>query len=170
MARSSERSCSRPVSPFSYALYSSFSPYFQKYLESLYAVHSAVAQADGAAAAGHTVRRDPIETIHPVVRVNPATGWKSVYVNPGTSSSASQLRLANKAHTARLHPAHRGCAEVRVRRRARPALPPNQREPRLPDPLQVGAQLDRYLGQPGMRPCCLLSAAGLTGLLSVRRS
>ena len=73
MARSSERSCSRPVSPFSYALYSSFSPYFQKYLESLYAVHSAVAQADGAAAAGHTVRRDPIETIHPVVRVNPAT-------------------------------------------------------------------------------------------------
>lgn len=66
-----------------YALYSSFSPFFQKYLESLYAVHSAVAQADGAAAAGHTVRRDPVETLHPVVRVNPATGWKSVYVNPG---------------------------------------------------------------------------------------
>lgn len=66
-----------------YALYSSFSSHFQKYLESLYAVHSAVAQADGARAAGHTVRREPIETIHPVVRVNPATGWKSVYVNPG---------------------------------------------------------------------------------------
>ncbi|KAF7794768.1 hypothetical protein EIP86_005906 [Pleurotus ostreatoroseus] len=66
-----------------YALYSSFSPQFQKYLESLYAVHSAVAQADGARAAGHTVRREPIESIHPVVRVHPATGWKSVYVNPG---------------------------------------------------------------------------------------
>ncbi|GJE94542.1 TauD-domain-containing protein [Phanerochaete sordida] len=66
-----------------YALYSSFSPFFQKYLESLYAVHSAVAQADGARAAGHTVRREPIETVHPVVRVNPATGWKSIYVNPG---------------------------------------------------------------------------------------
>ncbi|KAI0342645.1 TauD-domain-containing protein [Trametopsis cervina] len=66
-----------------YALYSSFSPFFQKYLESLYAVHSAVAQADGARAAGQTVRREPIETIHPVVRVHPATGWKSVYVNPG---------------------------------------------------------------------------------------
>ncbi|PSR82001.1 hypothetical protein PHLCEN_2v6176 [Hermanssonia centrifuga] len=66
-----------------YALFSSFSPLFQKYLESLYAVHSAVAQADGARAAGHTVRREAIETIHPVVRVHPATGWKSVYVNPG---------------------------------------------------------------------------------------
>ena len=85
MARSSERSCSRPVSPFSYALYSSFSPYFQKYLESLYAVHSAVAQADGSRAAGHTVRREAVESIHPVVRVHPVTGWKSVYVNPGAS-------------------------------------------------------------------------------------
>ncbi|KAI0091130.1 TauD-domain-containing protein [Irpex rosettiformis] len=66
-----------------YALYSSFSPHFQKYLESLYAVHSAVAQADGAREAGHPVRREPVETIHPVVRVHPATGWKSVYVNPG---------------------------------------------------------------------------------------
>jgi sulfonate dioxygenase len=66
-----------------YALYSSFSPGFQKYLEGLTAVHSAVAQADGARAAGLHVRREPIETIHPVVRVHPATGWKSVYVNPG---------------------------------------------------------------------------------------
>ncbi|CCM01507.1 uncharacterized protein FIBRA_03563 [Fibroporia radiculosa] len=66
-----------------YALYSSFSPGFQKYLEGLSAVHSAVAQADGSRAAGFTVRREPIETVHPVVRVHPATGWKSVYVNPG---------------------------------------------------------------------------------------
>ncbi|THH31524.1 hypothetical protein EUX98_g2668 [Antrodiella citrinella] len=66
-----------------YALYSSFSPGFQKYLEGLYAVHSAVAQADGARAAGLPVRREAIETIHPLVRVHPVTGWKSVYVNPG---------------------------------------------------------------------------------------
>ncbi|KAF7374759.1 Alpha-ketoglutarate-dependent taurine dioxygenase [Mycena sanguinolenta] len=37
----------------------------------LSAVHSAVAQADGARAAGLNVRREPIETIHPVVRVHP---------------------------------------------------------------------------------------------------
>ncbi|GJJ08133.1 hypothetical protein Clacol_002341 [Clathrus columnatus] len=66
-----------------YALYSSFSPGFQKYLEGLSAVHSAVAQAEGARSAGIHVRRQPIETVHPVVRVHPVTGWKSVYVNPG---------------------------------------------------------------------------------------
>ncbi|KAF5359618.1 hypothetical protein D9756_003264 [Leucocoprinus leucothites] len=66
-----------------YALYSSLSPGFQKYLEGLTALHSAVAQAEGARSAGLTVRRKEIETIHPVVRVHPATGWKSVYVNPG---------------------------------------------------------------------------------------
>jgi sulfonate dioxygenase len=49
----------------------------------LTAVHSAVAQADGARAAGLHVRREPIESIHPVVRVHPVTGWKSIYVNPG---------------------------------------------------------------------------------------
>ncbi|KAL1949619.1 hypothetical protein VTO73DRAFT_8500 [Trametes versicolor] len=66
-----------------YALYSSFSPGFQKYLEGLKAVHSAVAQADGARAAGKTVRREPVESVHPIVRVHPVTGWKSIYVNPG---------------------------------------------------------------------------------------
>ncbi len=67
----------------SYALYSSLSPGFQKYLEGLEAVHSGVAQAEGARAAGLPVRRKEIESVHPVVRVHPATGWKSVYVNPG---------------------------------------------------------------------------------------
>ncbi|KAF8485975.1 alpha-ketoglutarate-dependent sulfonate dioxygenase [Russula ochroleuca] len=66
-----------------YALYSSLSPGLQVYLEGLSALHSAVAQADGARAAGIPVRREPIETVHPVIRVHPATGWKSVYVNPG---------------------------------------------------------------------------------------
>ncbi|KAH9481596.1 Putative alpha-ketoglutarate-dependent sulfonate dioxygenase [Psilocybe cubensis] len=66
-----------------YALYSSLSPGFQKYLEGLYAVHSATAQADGNRAAGLPVRRQEIDTVHPVVRVHPVTGWKSVYVNPG---------------------------------------------------------------------------------------
>lgn len=66
-----------------YALYSSFSPGFQKYLEGLTALHSAVDQADGARAAGLHVRREPVESIHPVVRVHPVTGYKSVYVNSG---------------------------------------------------------------------------------------
>lgn len=72
-----------------YALYSSLSPGLQVYLEGLSALHSAVAQADGARAAGIPVRREPIETVHPVIRVHPATGWKSVYVNPGGTHSPS---------------------------------------------------------------------------------
>lgn len=82
------RMCCNTYSPIycpSYALYSSLSPGFQKYLEGLSALHSATAQAQGARAAGTHVRRHEVETIHPVVRVHPATGWKSIYVNPGLS-------------------------------------------------------------------------------------
>ena len=66
-----------------YALYSSLSPGLQTYLEGLTAVHSSVAKGDGNRAAGLPVRRQDIETIHPLVRVHPATQWKSVYVSPG---------------------------------------------------------------------------------------
>ena len=48
-----------------YALYSSLSPGFQKYLEGLSAMHSAAAQARGSRAVGLHVRRQEIETIHP---------------------------------------------------------------------------------------------------------
>lgn len=68
------------------------SPGLQTYLEGLSAVHSAALQADGNRAAGLPVRRQEIETIHPVVRVHPVTGWKSVYVNYGLSPDCS---LAN---------------------------------------------------------------------------
>jgi sulfonate dioxygenase len=69
----------------SYALYSSLSPGMEAYLEGLAALHSAVAQAEGSRAAGLHIRREPIETVHPVVRVHPVTGWKSVYANPGVT-------------------------------------------------------------------------------------
>ena len=56
-------------------------------------MHSAVAQADGARAAGHTVRREPVESVHPIVRVHPVTGWKSIYVNPGGWLCWTQQRV-----------------------------------------------------------------------------
>lgn len=62
------------------------SPGLQTYLEGLTAVHSGVAQAEGARAAGLPVRRHEVESVHPIVRVHPATGWKSIYVNPGKGS------------------------------------------------------------------------------------
>lgn len=66
-----------------YAAYDSLSPYMQKYLESLTALHSAQIQADGSIALGRPVRRDPIVTEHPLVRTHPVTGWKSLFFNPG---------------------------------------------------------------------------------------
>ena len=63
-----------------YALYSSLSPGFQAYLEGLTAVHNTFEQSREM---GQHVRREPIETTHPVVSVHPVTSWKSIYVNPG---------------------------------------------------------------------------------------
>lgn len=55
----------------------------QRYVEGLSALHSAKMQADGSAALGRPVRRDPIITEHPLVRTHPVTGWKSLFFNPG---------------------------------------------------------------------------------------
>lgn len=70
-----------------YGLYDSLSPAMQKYLESLTALHSGVDQAKGAAASGNHIRRAPVESIHPIVRTHPVTGWKSIYVNPAFTKS-----------------------------------------------------------------------------------
>ncbi|GLB41334.1 putative alpha-ketoglutarate-dependent taurine dioxygenase [Lyophyllum shimeji] len=63
--------------------YNRLSPEFKKRLEGLRAVHSAVPQAEHSRKRGGPVRREPIETEHPVVRVHPATGEKALYVNQG---------------------------------------------------------------------------------------
>jgi sulfonate dioxygenase len=66
-----------------YAAYDALSAPMQKYLESLLAVHSAELQAEGSRALGRPVRRDPVTTQHPLVRVHPVTGWKALFFNPG---------------------------------------------------------------------------------------
>ncbi|EXJ94071.1 taurine dioxygenase [Capronia coronata CBS 617.96] len=66
-----------------YAIYDVLSPHMQKYLEGLTALHSADMQAQDSRAGGRPVRREPITTEHPLIRVNPVTGWKSVFFNPG---------------------------------------------------------------------------------------
>lgn len=72
-----------PKLTFSYAVYSSLSPFYQKYLESLTALHTGYNQAASRSAVHTVPRREPIETVHPVVRVHPVTGLKAVFVNPG---------------------------------------------------------------------------------------
>lgn len=68
---------------YRYALYDLLSPGMQTYLEGLEALHSARIQADGSNALGRNLRREPITTKHPLIRVNPVTRWKSVFFNPG---------------------------------------------------------------------------------------
>lgn len=66
-----------------YAAYDVLSPFMQTYLKSLSALHSADMQANDSKALGRPVRRDPITTIHPLIRTNPVTGWNALFFNPG---------------------------------------------------------------------------------------
>lgn len=61
--------------------YNRLSPEFQKRLEGLHALHSSVKQASNSSGYGGIQRRDPVEHIHPLIRVHPATGQKAIYVN-----------------------------------------------------------------------------------------
>lgn len=63
------------------AAYNRLSPSFRSYLETLNALHSGVEQAEDSTKVGGILRRKPVETIHPVVRVHPGTGEKALFVN-----------------------------------------------------------------------------------------
>ncbi|KAL1910479.1 hypothetical protein Sste5344_003728 [Sporothrix stenoceras] len=62
------------------AAYNALSPAFREFLHDKYAVHSGISQA---AVHEHRDRyiREPIETVHPIVRTHPVTGAQSLYVN-----------------------------------------------------------------------------------------
>ncbi|CZR57911.1 related to E.coli dioxygenase [Phialocephala subalpina] len=64
-----------------YGIYESLSPTLRKILETLEAKHSGLEQAEKALRTSGCLRRNPIETIHPVVRTHPVTGWKTLFVN-----------------------------------------------------------------------------------------
>jgi sulfonate dioxygenase len=56
---------------------------FVAFLKTLQAVHSGLEQANFSRSGkrGGTVRREPVETVHPVVRRHPVTGEEALYVN-----------------------------------------------------------------------------------------
>ena len=74
-----------------YEAYDRLSPPYQKFLEGLTAVHSAQRFKTVAARYGRQVRTDQrgapdnigdeLRATHPVIRTNPATGWKGLFVN-----------------------------------------------------------------------------------------
>jgi len=84
-----------------YEAYDRLSPAFAKYLEGLTALHSGrkfriASEATGQPLIGET-RGNPenvgttLEAVHPVIRTNPVTGWKSVFVNKNFTKRILEL-------------------------------------------------------------------------------
>ncbi|KAL5050907.1 hypothetical protein BDW71DRAFT_80048 [Aspergillus fruticulosus] len=76
-----------------YEIYDRLSPEMAAFLERLTATHDATFFHDEARRLGNPLRKgirgsplnhgEELTAIHPVIRTNPVTGWKSVYVNKG---------------------------------------------------------------------------------------
>ncbi|KAI1192707.1 hypothetical protein F5X97DRAFT_337347 [Nemania serpens] len=65
------------------AAYERLSEPIKKLLEGLRAEHSGFPQAENSRLRGKLVRREPVKSDHPIVRVHPVTGEKALFVNPG---------------------------------------------------------------------------------------
>ncbi|QKX60264.1 uncharacterized protein TRUGW13939_07407 [Talaromyces rugulosus] len=63
------------------AAYKRLSPTFQSFIDGLQAVHSSSRMINHARMTGGLVRKDPVETVHPLVRVHPVTGEKCLFIN-----------------------------------------------------------------------------------------
>ncbi|CUM62575.1 uncharacterized protein PRCAT00000127001 [Priceomyces carsonii] len=61
--------------------YNRLSPEFQKRISGLHVLHSSEEQASNSRGQGGVERRKPVSNIHPLVRVHPVTGRKSLYLN-----------------------------------------------------------------------------------------
>ncbi|KAJ3074083.1 hypothetical protein HDU99_001795 [Rhizoclosmatium hyalinum] len=84
-----------------YEVYDRLSPAFQKFLEGLTATHTGsgflALHAAGFAKLNPGPRGAPelvgtsLTTVHPVIRTNPVTGWKGVFVNAGFTKRINEL-------------------------------------------------------------------------------
>jgi alpha-ketoglutarate-dependent taurine dioxygenase len=83
-----------------YEVYDRLTPAFQKFLEGLTATHEANHFKKLAALTGNKIRTDrgsplnqgeELSAVHPVVRTNPVTGWKGVFVNQAFTKKINEL-------------------------------------------------------------------------------
>lgn len=63
--------------------YNRLSPALKERLHGLKAVHSGFEQAEFSRGRGGVVRREPVQSEHPLVRTHPITGEKGLFVNGG---------------------------------------------------------------------------------------
>lgn len=91
----------------SYEAYSRLSPSMQAYLETLTATHTAHSFLETAARDGITFREprghpdnkgQGLSAIHPVIRTNPVTGWKGLYVNKFFTKRINELTVDESDH------------------------------------------------------------------------
>ncbi|KAN0112187.1 TauD domain containing protein [Hyaloscypha variabilis] len=74
------------------AAYDRLSDPIKELLEGLRAEHSGFPQAEGARRDGKFVRREPVKSEHPIVRIHPATGQKALFINPGFTKKIIGLK------------------------------------------------------------------------------
>ncbi|KAH9210308.1 putative TfdA family taurine dioxygenase [Leptodontidium sp. 2 PMI_412] len=84
-----------------YEIYNRLSPATAKYLEGLTAIHDGNFFNGIAERLGHPLRTDArgselnqgknLQAVHPVIRTNPVTGWKSVFVNKAFTKRIVEL-------------------------------------------------------------------------------
>lgn len=72
--------------------YERLSPEYQQIIGRLHAVHSGFEQAENSTKNGGILRREPVANVHPVVRTNPLTGKKVIYVNKQFTRDIVELK------------------------------------------------------------------------------
>jgi sulfonate dioxygenase len=74
--------------------FSRLSPAMQKFLDGIQVKHSSANIINQARLAGSLVRKDPITTVHPLVRIHPITGARCIFINGEFITGAVGLKDA----------------------------------------------------------------------------
>ncbi|KAF7349006.1 TauD-domain-containing protein [Mycena venus] len=74
--------------------YRRLSPAMQKFLDGIQVKHSSANIINQARLAGSLVRKDPITTVHPLVRIHPITGARCIFINGEFITGAVGLKNA----------------------------------------------------------------------------
>jgi taurine dioxygenase/sulfonate dioxygenase len=123
--------------------YNRLSPLLKERLHGLKAVHSGFEQAAFSRERGGVVRREPVQSEHPIVRTHPATGEKGLFINGGCTSS---FLGGGSSLTGSSHAQHRRPAQGGERRAARLPEGAHCARHRLPGARAMAAQVSRRLG------------------------
>ncbi|KAJ7021867.1 TauD-domain-containing protein [Mycena alexandri] len=70
------------------------SPTLQKFLDGIKVKHSSANIINQARLAGSLVRKDPITTVHPLIRIHPITGARCIFINGEFITGAVGLKAA----------------------------------------------------------------------------